>query len=119
MPALGMAQETGRLVNWLRTEGESVTKGEPLMEVETDKALVEIEAPATGILANVSAVVGDEVPVGQAIAVILAPGEAPTERLSPVSPTAPTPDILPLQVPPSTMPIEGETRRIPASPAAR
>jgi pyruvate dehydrogenase E2 component (dihydrolipoamide acetyltransferase) len=89
------------------------------MEVETDKALVEIEAPATGILANVSAVVGDEVPVGQAIAVILAPGEAPTERLSPVSPTAPTPDILPLQVPPSTMPIEGETRRIPASPAAR
>ncbi len=119
MPALGMAQETGRLVNWLRTEGESVTKGEPLMEVETDKALVEIEAPATGILANVSAVEGDEVPVGQAIAVILAPGEAPTERLSPVSPTAPTPDILPLQVPPSTMPIEGETRRIPASPAAR
>ncbi len=119
MPALGMAQETGRLVNWLRTEGESVTKGEPLMEVETDKALVEIEAPATGILANVSAVVGDEVPGGPAIAVILAPGEAPTERLSPVSPTAPTPDILPLQVPPSTMPIEGETRRIPASPAAR
>jgi pyruvate dehydrogenase E2 component (dihydrolipoamide acetyltransferase) len=119
MPALGMAQETGRLVNWLKTEGESVAKGEPLMEIETDKALVEIEAPATGILANVSAVVGDEVPVGQAIAVILAPGEAPTERLAPVSPTAPTPKTLPLKVPPATIPIEGETRQIPASPAAR
>ena len=62
MPALGMAQETGRLVSWLKAEGEQVTQGEPLMEVETDKATVEIEAPATGILSKVSAAVDDEVP---------------------------------------------------------
>ncbi len=81
MPALGMAQEKGTLVNWLKAEGEAVKKGEPLMEVETDKAAVEIEAPASGILANVTALAGDEIPVGQKIAVILAPGEAlPTER---------------------------------------
>ena len=76
MPALGVAQEKGTLLNWLKTEGQSVTKGEPLMEIETDKATVEIEAPASGILANVTASAGDEVPVGNKIAVILAPGEA-------------------------------------------
>ena len=78
MPALGVAQEKGTLLNWLKTEGQSVTKGEPLMEVETDKATVEIEAPASGILTNVTASVGDEVPVGNRIAVILAPGEIAT-----------------------------------------
>ena len=76
MPALGMAQETGTLIQWLKSAGDSVVKGEPLMEVETDKATVEIEAPASGILSDVLAQPGDVVPVGQRIAVILAPGEA-------------------------------------------
>ncbi|HWP57505.1 MAG TPA: dihydrolipoamide acetyltransferase family protein [Candidatus Acidoferrales bacterium] len=75
MPALGMAQEKGTLVRWLKTEGEPVTRGEPLMEVETDKATVEIEAPASGILSHISAKPGDEVPVGHTIAVIFAAGE--------------------------------------------
>src|SRR5437773_5196268 len=75
MPALGIAQEKGTLLNWLKAEGQSVTKGEPLMEVETDKATVEIEAPASGTLASVTAAAGDEIPVGNRIAVILAPGE--------------------------------------------
>jgi pyruvate dehydrogenase E2 component (dihydrolipoamide acetyltransferase) len=80
MPALGMAQETGKLLRWIKAEGEAVTKGEPLMEVETDKVTVEIEAPADGILGAVSAAEGDDVPVGQAIAFILAAGEAAPER---------------------------------------
>jgi pyruvate dehydrogenase E2 component (dihydrolipoamide acetyltransferase) len=79
MPALGVAQEKGTLINWLKAEGERVTKGEPLMEVETDKATVEIEAPASGILRNVTARPGDEVPVGNKIAVIAAPGESAAE----------------------------------------
>lgn len=78
MPALGVAQEKGTLLNWHKAEGQSVTKGEPLMEVETDKATVEIEAPASGILTNVTAAAGDEIPVGNKIAVILAPGEVAT-----------------------------------------
>jgi pyruvate dehydrogenase E2 component (dihydrolipoamide acetyltransferase) len=78
MPALGVAQEKGTLLNWRKTEGQSVTKGEPLMEIETDKATVEIEAPASGILSNVTAAAGDEIPVGNRIAVILAPGEVAT-----------------------------------------
>jgi pyruvate dehydrogenase E2 component (dihydrolipoamide acetyltransferase) len=75
MPALGMAQETGTLLQWLKSPGDTVTKGEPLMEIETDKANVEVEAPASGVLANVSAQPGDVIPVGQTIALIVAPGE--------------------------------------------
>src|SRR5205809_7312317 len=78
MPALGVAQEKGTLLNWRKAEGQSVIKGEPLMEVETDNATVEIEAPASGILTNVTASPGDEVPVGNKIAVILAPGAVAT-----------------------------------------
>jgi len=79
MPALEMTQESGRLVMWLKHEGESVAKGEPLMEIETDKVTIEIEAPATGILGGVLVKENDVVPVGQTIAWILAPGEkAPT-----------------------------------------
>jgi pyruvate dehydrogenase E2 component (dihydrolipoamide acetyltransferase) len=76
MPALGMAQETGTLIQWLKAAGDQVTKGEPLMEIETDKATVEIEAPASGILTRVTAQAGDVIPVGQRIALILAPGES-------------------------------------------
>ncbi|MGZ8451676.1 MAG: dihydrolipoamide acetyltransferase family protein [Candidatus Binatia bacterium] len=76
MPALGVAQQTGTVLKWLKAEGQSVTKGEPLMEIETDKSTVEIEAAGSGILSRVTAKAGDEVPVGQTIALILAPGEA-------------------------------------------
>jgi len=77
MPALEMAQETGKLIAWRKQEGDRVTKGEPLLEIETDKAVVEVEAPADGILAGIKASAGDDIPVGQTIAWIVAPGEAP------------------------------------------
>jgi len=77
MPALEMAQETGKLISWLKKEGESVTKGEPLLEVETDKAVMEIESPGDGVLAGVRVQPGAEVPVGQTIAWIVRPGEVP------------------------------------------
>lgn len=77
MPALEMAQQTGTLVSWRKKEGESVGKGEVLLEVETDKAIMEIESPAEGILAGIKAQPGAVVPVGQTIAWIVAPGEVP------------------------------------------
>jgi pyruvate dehydrogenase E2 component (dihydrolipoamide acetyltransferase) len=77
MPALEMAQETGKLLSWRKKEGETIAKGEPLLDVETDKAVVEIEAPADGILAGVKAQAGDVIPVGQTIAWIVRPGEKP------------------------------------------
>jgi pyruvate dehydrogenase E2 component (dihydrolipoamide acetyltransferase) len=76
MPALEMAQETGKVVHWLKRPGEAVRKGEPLVEIETDKVTVEIEAPASGVLRDVSAHEGDVVPVGRTIALIVAAGES-------------------------------------------
>lgn len=75
MPALEMAQDNGKLLRWLKREGDIVKKGEPLMEIETDKAAVEIEAPANGTLRNVTAREGDVIAVGQPIAQIFAAGE--------------------------------------------
>ena len=75
MPALEMAQETGKLIAWRKKEGERVVKGEPLLEIETDKAVMEIEAPADGVLVAIKASAGADIPVGQTIAWIVAPGE--------------------------------------------
>jgi pyruvate dehydrogenase E2 component (dihydrolipoamide acetyltransferase) len=75
MPALEMAQETGKLIAWLKKEGDRVGKGEPLLEIETDKAIMEIESPGEGVLGGVKAEAGAEIPVGQTIAWILRPGE--------------------------------------------
>ncbi|MBX3139134.1 MAG: E3 binding domain-containing protein [Trueperaceae bacterium] len=75
MPALGMAQESGVLVKWLVAEGASVSEGDPLMEVETDKAIVEVPATASGVLSSVAHREGAEVKIGTVLAVLLAPGE--------------------------------------------
>jgi pyruvate dehydrogenase E2 component (dihydrolipoamide acetyltransferase) len=90
MPALEMAQETGKLIAWRKKEGDRVTKGEPLLEIETDKAVMEVEATADGILAGITGIVGADIPVGQTIAWIVAAGEKPpTEKeLSSSAPAA-------------------------------
>lgn len=85
MPALEMAQETGKLISWLKQEGETVAKGEPLLEIETDKAVMEIESPGEGILAAVKAQAGTVVPVGQTIAWIVRPGETPPADETPAA----------------------------------
>ncbi len=88
MPALEMAQETGKLIAWRKKEGDRVTKGEPLLEIETDKAVVEVEAPADGILAGITASEGSDIPVGQTIAWIVAPGEKPPVGSESTAPAA-------------------------------
>src|SRR6185312_13045635 len=77
MPALELAQETGKVLVWIKKEGDTVVKGEPLLEIETDKVSFELEAQADGILAGVRSHEGDVVPVGQIIAWLVAPGEQP------------------------------------------
>ena len=88
MPALEMAQETGKLLAWRKKEGESVRKGEPLLEIETDKAVVEVEAPGDGMLAGITADVGAVIPVGETIAWLVAPGEKPPVMVTPAAPAA-------------------------------
>ena len=80
MPKLEMAQETSTVVEWLKQEGQRVEKGEPLLTVETDKVTVDIESPASGILADIRVEPQQVVPVTQTIAYILEPGEALPEE---------------------------------------
>jgi pyruvate dehydrogenase E2 component (dihydrolipoamide acetyltransferase) len=83
MPALEMAQETGKVLSWRKKEGDQVAKGEPLLEIETDKAVVEIESPGEGILAGVTAQEGAIIPVGQTIGWLVKPGETPPTSVAP------------------------------------
>jgi pyruvate dehydrogenase E2 component (dihydrolipoamide acetyltransferase) len=75
MPKFEMSQETAQLIEWHKKEGDEINKGETLLSVETDKVTMEIESPASGILAGVTAQPGDVVPVTSVIAYILKPGE--------------------------------------------
>ncbi|MCS7178532.1 MAG: dihydrolipoamide acetyltransferase family protein [Anaerolineae bacterium] len=121
MPKLEMAQETATVVEWLKREGEYVEKGEPLLVVETEKITVEIEAPASGILAGVRVGPGDVVPVTQIIAYILEPGEElPDEARTGVAPVSvpARPSVSPLpEIPPS--PSVPPLRAPAATPVAR
>src|SRR6266436_2423581 len=90
MPALEIAQETGTLVAWRKKEGQQVVRGETLLEIETDKAVMEIEAPGDGVLVGVKVHEGAVVPVGQTIAWIVAPGEAIPAEAVPSTTTTPT-----------------------------
>jgi pyruvate dehydrogenase E2 component (dihydrolipoamide acetyltransferase) len=124
MPALEMAQETGKIISWLKKEGDAIAKGQPLLEVETDKAVVEIEATADGILAGVKSKEGDVVPVGTTIAWIVAPGEKPPAEtagavqtgrtMSAAAPTAAAkPNATPVEKMPSGSPqISPKARRL-------
>jgi len=88
MPALEMAQETGKLLAWRKKEGEAVKKGEPLLEIETDKAVVEIEAPGDGFLSGITAYEGAVIPVGETIAWLVAAGEKAPALKSIAAPSA-------------------------------
>jgi pyruvate/2-oxoglutarate dehydrogenase complex dihydrolipoamide acyltransferase (E2) component len=71
MPQLGMNQDSAVIVTWLKVAGDKVALGDALLEVETDKATVEVEALAEGYLSGIQAVEGDDVPVGNLIAMIV------------------------------------------------
>lgn len=75
MPKFSMTQEEGRVMAWLVAEGDIVEKGDPLLEVETDKVTMEVEAPESGVLRGVAVKEGDVAPVTAVIAHIVLPGE--------------------------------------------
>ena len=83
MPKLGMDMEEGINGSWLKAEGEPVQKGEPLAEIETDKAVVTVEAPASGVLLKIYQPEGEPLPCGTPIALIGQPGEAAAEPQNP------------------------------------
>ena len=70
MPKLGQTMTKGKIVKWLKKEGDAVEEGEPLLEVETEKVVFEVTAPIKGAIRRIAAVEGDNVRVEQAIAFI-------------------------------------------------
>jgi len=82
MPRLGLTMETGTVQRWLATEGQHVEAGEAILEVETDKVVVEVEAPATGHLGSLVVGEGENVPIGTVLARIYARGEQQTNEVA-------------------------------------
>ena len=112
LPKLDEATQTGKIVKWLKREGEWVEKGEAILEIETEKVNFEVEAEESGILSKVMAEAGDNVAVGTTIAFILQPGEkAPEVPEPPVR----TKERVQVEVPKVTM----EAKAIKASPLAK
>ncbi len=70
MPQMGYDMEQGTVVRWIKAEGDQVKRGEPLAEIETDKAVVEMESLAAGVLRKIVAAAGSTIPVGQVIAIV-------------------------------------------------
>jgi pyruvate dehydrogenase E2 component (dihydrolipoyllysine-residue acetyltransferase) len=117
MPALELTQETGKLVSWRKKEGEAVAKGETLLEVETDKAVVEVEALADGYLAGVTAKEGDVIAVGHTIAWIVNKGESVPLDEAPAAAAAPSARAAESAVPPAE--VESSGAKLKTSPKAR
>ncbi len=86
MPKLSDAMETGKLLKWLKKEGDRVEGGEILAEIETDKADIELEAFGSGVLRKILVSPGTDVPVGAAIAVIADPTEDISSAIGPAAP---------------------------------
>ena len=90
MPQMGYDMQEGTVVRWLMEEGAEVKTGDPVAEIETDKAVVEFESYASGILQKILVPEGTTVPVGQAIAIVGAPDEkvagVPAEPPAPAAP---------------------------------
>jgi pyruvate dehydrogenase E2 component (dihydrolipoamide acetyltransferase) len=130
MPKMGDAMEEGTLVRWLKQEGDTVQEGEPIAEIATDKATVEIEAPTSGVLRGIRVAENAVVPVNTPLAYILQEGESlPAEGdgkasapAKPAEAAAPQPAPAPMAAAtapqPAPAPTNGE-ERILASPLAR
>ena len=86
MPRLSDSMETGKILRWLKKEGEEVKKGEPLVEIESDKANIEVEAYASGKLSKIVVPEGESAPIGAVIAEIGGDGEASSQAEKPAAP---------------------------------
>ncbi|MFN4032455.1 MAG: dihydrolipoamide acetyltransferase family protein [Fimbriimonadales bacterium] len=122
MPKMGDAMEEGTLVRWLKSEGDAITEGEPIAEIATDKATVEIEAPGAGVLKGIRVQEGAIVPVNTPLAYILQEGERlPSDtdgKATAPAQATPAPAAAPSAPTPAHAPRDGDARVL-ASPLAR
>lgn len=118
MPKFGWTMTEGKIVKWLKKEGDMVKKGEPLFEIETEKMETEVEAVASGILKKILAPEGSVVEVAKPIAILCEPGEElpPLEELLE---GAPAPEAVPKAEAAVAPPTEGPAKPVRASPLAK
>src|SRR3954451_10946198 len=83
MPKMGDAMTEGKVVRWYKKAGDAVKKGEPVLEIETDKVNLDLEAENDGTLSDLSAKEGEVVPVGGRLALVLAAGEKQPDPAEP------------------------------------
>ena len=122
MPQMGYDMHEGKVVRWLKKEGEEVIRGEVIAEIETDKATVDYEAYTGGVMAKIVAEVGATIPVGQLIAVITAPGEAIPEDIltdAAVAASADSPAPATVEAPAPAADAAADEGEVRASPLAR
>src|SRR5438105_2118025 len=91
MPMLGLTMEEGTVAEWLKAEGDSVAKDEPLLTVEMDKGIVEVPAPTSGVLSRILVQPGVTVAVKTPIAEIESSSASPAAAPAPAAPSAPAP----------------------------
>jgi pyruvate dehydrogenase E2 component (dihydrolipoamide acetyltransferase) len=124
LPMLGVTVERGKIIEWLKKEGDPVQKGEIIFVVEVEKATTEVESPASGILAKIILPVGVEAPILSLAAIITAPGEALPAQYQAAQPAAvsakPAPDAVSEATPQEpTPPAPAAPGALRAMPAAR
>jgi pyruvate dehydrogenase E2 component (dihydrolipoamide acetyltransferase) len=125
MPKVDMVMDEGTVANWYKSEGDEVRAGEPLFDIETDKATMEVEAPASGTLVRITAPNGTTVPVASVIALILEKGETLDQLSSSAAPaqpaqsSAPSPESTRSSMPEATTAARSGGPRPRATPLAR
>ncbi|MCW8178827.1 biotin/lipoyl-containing protein, partial [Verminephrobacter eiseniae] len=82
LPRVDMDMAEGKIACWYVKNGDQVRKGQVLFDIETDKATMEVEAPASGVIDSIDGAIGVTMPVGQVVAWIRAPGAARVEGTS-------------------------------------
>ncbi|KPJ58805.1 MAG: hypothetical protein AMJ46_13590 [Latescibacteria bacterium DG_63] len=121
MPKMGQTMEKGKIIKWLKKEGEKVEKGEPLLEIETDKTTIEVEARGSGILRRIVTQEGEEAPIATTIAYIAEEEEPLLEEIS--KPGTPAPETIKEAKPESPRAIETQkawaATQVKASPLAK
>jgi pyruvate dehydrogenase E2 component (dihydrolipoamide acetyltransferase) len=122
MPSLGHTMEKGKVLEWLKQEGDTVAKGEPLLVIETDKVVTEVEAPAAGVVLKIMVLPEEERPIGAPLAVLGEAGEVLSEAdvqqlLGVEPPTAESASVA--TVPPPVVPATRAGGRVKISPIAR
>lgn len=128
MPSLGHTMEKGKIIEWLKQEGDAVAKGEPLVVIETDKVITEVESPADGVVLKIAVVAEEERPIGSPLVLLGSADEQLSEAdiqqllgdqpaAAPAAPPVPAPTPAPTPAAPPRAAAPGE--RVKISPIAR